>query len=57
MEELNAENIFPIYTDVVLPSGEPIHPRAKDSEFTSMCDFPDKDIKISKLVMCLKLLQ
>ena len=57
VEQLNAENISSRYSDVVLPDGEPIHPHAKDASFSNMCDFPDKDINFSKVVMCAKFLQ
>ena len=46
--QLNAENIFSRYSDVVLPGGESIHPCAKDATFSSMCDFPEKYIKLPK---------
>ena len=48
MEQLNAENVFSMYGDVVLSDGEPIRPRAKYASFASMCDFPDKEIKFPK---------
>ena len=32
----------------MLPDGEPIHTRAKYSALSSMCDFPDKDMKFPK---------
>ena len=48
VEQFNAEIIFSRYSDVVLPDGESIYPRAKDSAFYSMYDFPDKDTKLSE---------
>ena len=48
VEQLNAENIFSRYSDVVLPDVESIHSRAKDSEFSSMCDFLEIYIKLPK---------
>ena len=48
VEQLNAENIFSIYSDVVLPGGKSIHPRAKYVAFTSMCDSPQKYINMPK---------
>ena len=48
VEQLNAENMLSRYIDVVLPYVEPIHPHAKDSAFTRMCDFPEKYIKLPK---------
>ena len=47
-EQLNAETIFIRYSDVLLPDGESINPRAKYSAFASMCDFPEKGIKLLK---------
>ena len=57
VEQLNAENIFSRYIDVVLPGVQPIHPCAKDSAFVSMCDFSEQYIKFSKVAMCVKILQ
>ena len=48
VEKFNAENIVSRYSYFVLPDGELVHPRAKYSAFASMCDFPEKDIKIPK---------
>ena len=45
---MNAENISSRYSDVVLPDREPIYPREKYAVFSSMCEFPDKDIKFPK---------
>ena len=53
---MNAENIAPRYIEVVLISEEPICPRAKDTVFSSICDFPDKDIKLPKWSYVLKFL-
>ena len=47
VERLNADFVF-MYSNVVLPDGEPIHPRAEDIPFFIMCDFPDKYIKFPK---------
>ena len=47
-EQLNAKNVFPRYSDVVLPYGEPIHRIAEDAAFTSICDLPDKDTKFTR---------
>ena len=47
-ENLNAETIFTMYSDVVLPDGELKYPRSKYDEFYSMCDFPGKGIKFPK---------
>ena len=44
-EQFNTENIASVYSDIVLPGGESIHPCAKDAEFSSMCDCPEKYIK------------
>ena len=49
---MDAKKISSIYSDVVLPVGETIHPRARYSVFASMCEFSDKDIKFTKVVMC-----
>ena len=57
VEQLNAENIFSINSDVVLPDGESVHLRAKYAVFSSMCDFPGKRYQVAKVVMCVKLLQ
>ena len=57
VEQLNTENIFSRYSDVVLTDEEPIHSRSKDAVFSILCDFSDKDIKLSKVVMCVKLFQ
>ena len=46
MEQFNAEKFR--CSDVVLPYVEPLFPRAKDAPFASMCDFPEKDIKLPK---------
>ena len=48
VEQLNAENIFFGYGNVLLPDGEPIHTRATDNAFSSMCNFPEKGIKFPK---------
>ena len=48
VEQLNSENIFSRYSDVVLPDGELIYPYDKDAAFSSMWDFPGKDIKLPK---------
>ena len=42
VEQLNTRNIFSRYSDLVLPDGEPIHPRSKDTAFGSMCEFTNK---------------
>ena len=55
--KLNAENIDPTYSGVVSPDGELINLCAKDAEFSSMCDCPEKYIKIPKVFMCVKVLQ
>ena len=47
-EQLNAEKIFPRYSDVVLPDGESINPHAKDSAFSIMCEFTEKYTKLTK---------
>ena len=46
VEQLNTENIFSSYSDVVLPYVELINPCAKDAAFYSMSDFPENDIKL-----------
>ena len=48
MEQLNAENILSRYRDVLLPGGEPIHPRSKYAAFAIMCDFTYKNIKFTR---------
>ena len=48
VEQFNAENILSVYSFIVVTDGEPIHPRSNDAEFSSMCDFPEKDIKLPK---------
>ena len=55
VQHLNAENIFSGYNDFLLPDGESICPRAKYASFFSMCDFPEKYIKLPKF-SCVKLL-
>ena len=42
----NAKNISLRYSEVVLPDGEPIHPRSKYDVFSSIGYCPNKDIKI-----------
>ena len=37
-----------MYSSVLLPDGESIHPRAKNSAFDSICDLPESDIKLPK---------
>ena len=49
VEKLNAENIFSIYSDVVLPDWESINPHAKYSVFFSMCEFTEN---ISSVQIC-----
>ena len=56
-EKLIAENIASRYSEFVLPDGEHINPHAEDAVSESMCNFPDKDIKISKVLMCVNFLQ
>ena len=48
VEQLNEENIFSRYGDVVLPDREPTQPCAKYSSFANMCDFPEKYTKLPK---------
>ena len=48
VKQFNAENISSRYGDVVLPDGEPTHPRSKDSACAIICNFTDKDIKLPK---------
>ena len=47
-EQLNAENIFSIYNDVVLSDGESTHPSSKYVVFNSMCEFTKKDTQLTK---------
>ena len=47
-EKLNEENIASIDGEFVWTNVEIIHPRDKYDEFSSMCDCPDKYIKIPK---------
>ena len=56
-KQLNTETIFARYIDVVLTYGESIHRCTKDSAFGIVCDFLEIDIKVSKVVMCVKLFQ
>ena len=37
------------YSDVVLPDGYPIHKLSKNAAFSSMCDFTEKYIELTKL--------
>ena len=53
-EQFNAENIASRYIEVVLTYGEPIHTCSECSEFSSMCDFPERDINFPKLSCVLK---
>ena len=48
VEKSNSENIFYRYGHVVLIDREKIHPCAKYATFASMCDFPEKYIKLPK---------
>ena len=45
---MNEESIMSRYSDVVLPDVETIRSHAKDAAFSDMCDFPDKNIKLTK---------
>ena len=56
-EQLNEENIASRYSKVVLTEREPIDSRDKYSLFSIMCDFTYKDIKFSKVVICVKSLK
>ena len=56
-KKLNADNIAYIYSVVVLHYGEPIYSCTNLFSFVSMCDCSDKDIKFSKLTICVELLQ
>ena len=47
-EKLNVDNISSRYSEILSPGGEPIHTRAKCSQFVSMCYYSDKDIKFPK---------
>ena len=48
VEQLNADIIYSKYGHDVIPHVEQIHPSAKDTAFSSMCDFLDKDIELQK---------
>ena len=52
-EQLNAENIFYIYSDFILPGGESINTGAKDDEFPSMCEFPEQVSSCQSGPVCL----
>ena len=58
VEQFNTENIFSVFSYVVLLDVESIHPCAKYSSFASMCGLPNKYIKLSKwscvLIFCIK---
>ena len=45
---MECRKISPKYSEVLLPDRETIHPRAKYSAFSSMCDCPNKYIKFTK---------
>ena len=47
-EQLKTKYILSRYGNILLPDGELVNPCAKYSAFASMCDFPEKDIKIPK---------
>ena len=53
----DAKIISPGYSDAVLLDREHKNPRSNDASFDSMCDFPDKNIKFTKVAVCFKLLQ
>ena len=48
VEQFNAEHIFFIYSDVVLPYGEPIHSFSKYAALSILCDIFEKDTKLPK---------
>ena len=46
--------ILSTYIDVLVPDGKRIYQRPKSVAFDSMCDFPDKYIKLPKWSSVLK---